>query len=114
MDATTDTSEQFCLVTVGATVGFKSLVGEVLHPEFWNFLRSKGFTHLRIQCGPDIPWAAQRLASFQQEAPKRLEVQVFETSRNLMKEEMTLCQTKAGIRRQGIIISHAGKLRKFG
>jgi beta-1,4-N-acetylglucosaminyltransferase len=114
MAATTDPSEQFCLVTVGATVGFKSLVQEVIHPEFWNFLRSKGFTHLRIQCGPDIPWAAMRLASFQHESPKGLEVQVFETSKNLMKEEMTLCQSKPGARRQGIIISHAGMSRKFG
>lgn len=103
-----DSSEQFCLVTIGATVGFRTLVGEVVHPEFWRFLRSKGFTHLRVQCGPDVPWASLRLASFHDEAPKGLEIQVFETSRNLMREEMTLCQAKKGIRRQGLIISHAG------
>lgn len=108
MATASDSSEQFCLVTVGATVGFKTLVEGVLHPEFWHFLRSKRFTHLRIQCGPDIPWASQRLASFQHEAPEGLEIQVFETSKNLMREEMTLCQAKSGIRRQGLIISHAG------
>lgn len=109
MASTPGSLEQFCLVTVGATVGFKTLIEEVIHPEFWLFLRSKGFTHLRIQCGPDVPWASLRLASFKDETPKGFEIEVFESSKNLMKEEMTLCQAKNGIRRQGVIISHAGE-----
>jgi beta-1,4-N-acetylglucosaminyltransferase len=100
--------QQYCLVTVGATVGFKTLVDGVLHPTFWEFLRSKGFTNLRIQCGPDIPWASRKLSSLQGEIPEGFDVHVFELSRSLMKEEMILCQARQGVRSQGVIISHAG------
>ncbi|KAI6784454.1 uncharacterized protein J7T54_006499 [Emericellopsis cladophorae] len=55
--------EKNCLVTVGATVGFPDLTRAALEPAFWGHLASRGFTSLRIQCGPDIDWATSDLAS---------------------------------------------------
>lgn len=103
--------KRHCLVTVGATVGFKQLTEQVLQPEFWEFLRAEGFTSLRIQCGPDISWASDRLASLQDRVPEGLEVNVFETTKNLMMDEMVLCKAWSGLRRMGVVVSHAGEFR---
>ena len=103
-----------CLVTVGATVGFKSLTDTVLDPDFWHFLASNGFTGLRVQCGPDIDWASARVSARQDEVPKGMKVDVFETCKNLMMEEMALCKPAAGGDRvAGIIIAHAGEFFFF-
>ncbi|KAL7823232.1 UDP-N-acetylglucosamine transferase subunit alg13 [Trichoderma gracile] len=100
--------QRHCLVTVGATVGFKQLTEQVLQPEFWQFLSAEGFTSLRIQCGPDIAWASARLDSLRDRVPKGLEVDVFETTPNLMMDEMMLCKACSGLRRMGVVVSHAG------
>ncbi len=108
------TPERTCLVTVGATVGFKSLTDTVLDPDFWGFLSSKGFTALRVQCGPDIDWASARVSARQDELPKRFAVEVFETRKNLMMEEMALCKPAGeGARVAGVIIAHAGERFPF-
>ncbi|KAH6985845.1 glycosyltransferase family 28 C-terminal domain-containing protein [Ilyonectria sp. MPI-CAGE-AT-0026] len=100
--------DRYCLVTVGATVGFKELTAAVLHPSFWEFLSSRGFTQLHVQCGPDVPWATAELASHKDEVPSSLSISVFDVTKNLMKDEMTLCKAVDGERRQGLVISHAG------
>ncbi|EGR52593.1 glycosyltransferase family 1 [Trichoderma reesei QM6a] len=100
--------QRHCLVTVGATVGFKQLTEQVLQPEFWEFLSAEGFTSLRIQCGPDISWASARLDSLRDRVPEGLEVHVFETTPNLMMDEMMLCKACSGLRRMGVVVSHAG------
>lgn len=101
--------QRHCLVTVGATVGFKQLTEQVLQPEFWEFLSAEGFTSLRIQCGPDISWASARLDSLRDRVPEGLEVHVFETTPNLMMDEMMLCKACSGLRRMGVVVSHAGE-----
>lgn len=104
------TPERTCLVTVGATVGFKALTDTVLDPAFWTFLSSKSFTALRVQCGPDVDWASARVSARQDEFPKGFSVEVFETRKNLMMEEMALCKAGGeGARVAGIIIAHAGR-----
>lgn len=108
----TPTSKQlprYCLITVGATVGFNDLIKEAIHPDFWHDLNSRGFTALRIQCGPDIESATKRLATLENNKPRGMTVDVFEVSRNLMTEEMTLCKPSRGQRHQGLVISHAGQ-----
>ncbi|KEY65029.1 hypothetical protein S7711_07365 [Stachybotrys chartarum IBT 7711] len=100
--------DRFCLVTVGATVGFKSLTQTALDAAFWHFLRSRNFTHLRIQCGPDIEWATSLLHERQADIPVNLDVDVFGVRNNLMKEEMSLCKSTSGSRLQGLVIAHAG------
>lgn len=97
-----------CLITVGATVGFAELTKAALDPLFWDYLRSSGFTSLRIQCGPDIGWASLLLARQKDEVPSGLQIDIFDTSSNLMREEMTLCKAVEGKRALGIVISHAG------
>lgn len=100
--------ERFCLVTVGATVGFKELTESVLEPGFWEFLKAQNFTHLHIQCGPDIPWAGAKLATLTEEAPTNLVIEIFDVRKNLMKEEMILCKALNNQREEGLVISHAG------
>ncbi|KAL6866006.1 N-acetylglucosaminyldiphosphodolichol N-acetylglucosaminyltransferase catalytic subunit alg13 [Amphichorda felina] len=100
--------ERNCLVTVGATVGFEELTRVVLRPAFWDYLSSQGFTALRIQCGPDIAWASAELSSHVDDVPAGMTVEVLETSKNLMKEEMMLCKPVSRHRRLGLVISHAG------
>lgn len=108
MATDSSTLDRHCLVTVGATVGFEELTKEALHPGFWQYLQSRGFTVLRIQCGPDIMWASTKLSSLKDEVPTGLTVDVFEISKNLMKEEMVLCKAVESERAQGLVISHAG------
>ncbi|KAJ3517050.1 hypothetical protein NM208_g14762 [Fusarium decemcellulare] len=100
--------DRSCLVTVGATVGFKNLIESVLQPTFWEYLRSQGFTELHIQCGPDVEWATSKLASQGQHVPSGLTIDIFDVRKNLMKEEMTLCKPADGNRHLGLVISHAG------
>lgn len=102
--------ERTCLVTVGATVGFAELSKTALDPLFWDHLRSGGFTSLRIQCGPDIDWASALLANQKDQIPSGLEIDVFDVSNNLMREEMTLCKAVDGERALGLVISHAGMI----
>ncbi|KJZ78224.1 hypothetical protein HIM_02262 [Hirsutella minnesotensis 3608] len=100
--------ERHCLVTVGATVGFQALTEQALEPSFWAYLRSKAFTALHIQCGPDIDWAGARLDGLRDEIPAGLAVDLFDVRSNMMQEEMTLCKVVPGRRAQGLVISHAG------
>lgn len=111
MSAASNSLERNCLVTVGATVGFLELTEAVLQPAFWRFLRSKGFTALRVQCGPDIAWANAKLSELADEVPPGLDVDIFDVTRNLMQDEMTLCKAVSGKRQQGLVVSHAGTSR---
>ncbi|KHN96972.1 UDP-N-acetylglucosamine transferase subunit alg13 [Metarhizium album ARSEF 1941] len=100
--------KRYCLVTVGATVGFQELTKQVLQAAFWQFLSEQGFTALHVQCGPDVPWASVRLANQKEKLPEGFEVDVFDVRNNLMRDEMVLCQARPGQRAQGLVISHAG------
>ncbi|KAK7220607.1 hypothetical protein V2G26_008610 [Clonostachys chloroleuca] len=108
MTASSKQLERCCLATVGATVGFPKLTNTVLEEKFWEHIRAQGFTSLRIQCGPDLPWASEYLSSHKDQIPPGLKVEVFGLSKNLMLEEMTLCKAVAGKSHQGLVISHAG------
>ncbi|KAH7148757.1 UDP-N-acetylglucosamine transferase subunit alg13 [Dactylonectria macrodidyma] len=100
--------DRYCLVTVGATVGFKELTAAVLQPSFWEFLGSRGFTKLHVQCGPDVSWATAELAARKDEVPSSLSISIFDVTNNLMKDEMMFCKAVDGKRSQGLVISHAG------
>ncbi|OAA55440.1 Glycosyl transferase, family 28 [Cordyceps fumosorosea ARSEF 2679] len=101
-------TKRYCLVTVGATVGFRKLTAAVLEPDFWRHLAGHGFTELRVQCGPDEPWAAAQVESHKDDIPQSLSVQVFASRNNLLMEEMTLCKALGKGRSKGLIIGHAG------
>ncbi|RGP64061.1 beta-1,4-n-acetylglucosaminyltransferase [Fusarium longipes] len=97
-----------CLVTVGATAGFKILIDSVLSPNFWKYIVSQGFTELHVQCGPDVVSASKQLSTIKDEVPPGLIVDIFDAKKNLMKEEMILCKDVEGKRQLGLVISHAG------
>lgn len=105
-----DPPERHCLVTVGATVGFRALTQRVLDPAFWAFLRSRAFTSLHVQCGPDVSWASARLEELLRagEGSHGLSVHVFDVKANLMGDEMMRCKAQDPRRIQGLVISHAG------
>jgi beta-1,4-N-acetylglucosaminyltransferase len=109
MVSSSESLQRNCLVTVGATVGFKALTEQVLKPSFWEYLRTKKYTTLHIQCGPDVSWASSVLKERKNEIPSGLEIDVFDVRNNLMKEEMVLCKAVDGLRAGGLVISHAGK-----
>ncbi|KAF5543507.1 beta-1,4-n-acetylglucosaminyltransferase [Fusarium napiforme] len=100
--------DRVCLVTVGATTGFGKLVESVLQPSFWQYLHSQSFTHLRVQCGPDLAWASKQLTDRKGDIPSGLCIDLFASRKNLMKEEMSLCKDADGKRQLGLVISHAG------
>lgn len=97
-----------CLVTVGATVGFRKLTASVLEPSFCKHLADHGFTELRVQCGPDESWAEAQLESHKDELPPSFSVNIFASRKNLLMEEMILCKAEEGKRSKGLIIGHAG------
>ncbi|KAF4446928.1 beta-1,4-N-acetylglucosaminyltransferase [Fusarium austroafricanum] len=100
--------DRICLVTVGATTGFRKLAESVLQPSFWKYIRSQGFTELHLQCGPDIVWASKQLSHFKQDVPPGLSIEIFDSKKNLTKEEMILCKDTKEKRHLGLVISHAG------
>ncbi|KAM0557140.1 hypothetical protein ACHAPJ_005403 [Fusarium lateritium] len=108
MDSISTSLDRVCLVTVGATTGFKKLTEAALQPTFWQHLNSLGFTELHLQCGPDVAWASNQLALRKEEVPSNLVVDIFDVKRNLMKEEMLSCKAADGKRNLGLVISHAG------
>ncbi|KAI6749155.1 hypothetical protein HG531_008102 [Fusarium graminearum] len=100
--------DRVCLVTVGATAGFKTLIDSVLSVSYWQYIVSQGFTELHVQCGPDAASAKQQLTLLQDEIPSGLTIEIFDVKKNLMKEEMILCKDLQGQRQLGLVISHAG------
>lgn len=100
--------DRVCLVTVGATAGFKTLIDSVLSVSYWQYIISQGFTELHVQCGPDAASAKQQLTLLQDEIPSGLTIEIFDVKKNLMKEEMILCKDLQGQRQLGLVISHAG------
>ncbi|OAQ99776.1 hypothetical protein LLEC1_05140 [Akanthomyces lecanii] len=106
--AAPERTKRYCLVTVGATVGFRTLTAAVLEPDFWRHLAAHGFTELRVQCGPDEPWAAASVASQREAIPASFSIEVFASRDNLLMEEMALCKASGNDRSKGLIIGHAG------
>ncbi|TQV92045.1 hypothetical protein V2A60_004351 [Cordyceps javanica] len=106
--ATGGSTKRYCLVTVGATVGFRKLTAAVLEPDFWRHLAGHGFTELRVQCGPDEAWAAARVESQKDQVPESFSIETFASRNNLMTEEMILCKALGTERSKGLIIGHAG------
>lgn len=103
--------EKHCLVTVGATVGFRPLVDEVLHPDFLLALKSLGYTQLYVQCGPDKDHGGSLVAALpppEQYSGKPFKIFVLGYTQDMM-AYMRSCASKEGARAEGLVICHAGK-----
>lgn len=100
-------------VTIGATAGFRSLLQEVASPKFLTTLKSRNFTDLIVQCGPDLDYFNTITPSDSQEA-YGVTITAFSYAPDLNKFFTLASRSKdndgSGQRDCGVIISHAGPL----
>jgi hypothetical protein len=98
--------ERHCLVTVGATASFTSLLEEVTKLSFLQFMCDRGYTHLHLQCGNDL----DRFSKVADNAAiPNFKLLPFAFVDDLRTEKMVLCRGETRKRQDGVIISHAGK-----
>lgn len=102
-----------CFITVGATASFRNLFDSVLAPDFVDTLANLGYTHVKIQCGPDL-WYAKYKARVIEESRESgwrgIKLALFDFNKLGLGAEMKGCKTREGKSREGVVISHAGKL----
>src|SRR5277367_762022 len=102
-----------CFVTVGATASFRILFDSVLTPALVDTLADLGYTHLKIQCGPDLWYAkykARILEESKESAWRGIKLALFDFNKLGLGAEMRGCKGKDGKSREGVVICHAGKL----
>ncbi|KAI2625822.1 glycosyltransferase family 1 protein [Hypoxylon sp. NC1633] len=98
---------KYLFVTVGASASFKTLIKEVISPPFVEKLKSFGFTHIVVQCGPDYGYFE---GSKPNQGPEDLDISGFAYKKDL-REAMSLAtadDTSGKERARGLIITHAG------
>jgi beta-1,4-N-acetylglucosaminyltransferase len=96
-------------VTIGATAGFRSLLQEIVSDKFLTTLKSLDFTHLTVQCGPDLEYfeTIKPRDALQQYG---LIITAFSYAPDLNDYFMQASrgEDENGKRAYGVIISHAG------
>ena len=95
-----------CLITVGATAPFPELVRAALQPEILAKFKEQGFTRITLQCGDSEKY-------FHELAPKDaegLELQAFQFKKEGLHGDIFACKEIQGLSKEGLVISHAGKL----
>jgi hypothetical protein len=97
-----------CLVTVGATAGFRSLLLEITQPHFLAELKRLRYTILEVQCGPDLDWFKQYVGDVES---RGLDIHPFDFCPHLAKK-MRHCTYKKNSRRQGVVICHGGAVAR--
>ncbi|KAI0108307.1 glycosyltransferase family 1 protein [Daldinia grandis] len=107
------TRYKYAFVTIGASASFQPLIEEVLSEAFLAKLRSLGFTHLTLQCGPDYDFflSAEPDAEPSPDDPNDLLVSGFtyhDDIRQFMELTTVGYVTSALKRDRGLIITHAG------
>ncbi|KAI0468105.1 hypothetical protein F4859DRAFT_506255 [Xylaria cf. heliscus] len=97
-------------VTIGATAGFRRLLQEVISPKFLTTLRSLHFTHLVVQCGPDLEYF-DTIKPDHAQTSYGVNITSFSYAPDLKPHYLQASQSKGdddgGKRGRGIIISHA-------
>jgi beta-1,4-N-acetylglucosaminyltransferase len=100
-------------VTIGATASFRTLIDAVTSKEFLKTLNHLEYSHLTIQCGPDLEYVKDsKLPEDQLEElmkEYKLDVKLFDFNRFGLGEEMKGCKSNRNRSREGIVVSHAGK-----
>ncbi|KAI1473488.1 glycosyltransferase family 1 protein [Daldinia eschscholtzii] len=102
---------KYVFVTIGASASFKLLIEEVLSGAFLAKLKSLGFTHLTIQCGPDYDYFLTAKPKENPDDPNDLLVEGFpyhDDIRRFMKLTTANDDPNMGLRDRGLIITHAG------
>ncbi|KAK6864367.1 hypothetical protein PG995_000895 [Apiospora arundinis] len=93
-----------CLVTVGATASFRSLITEMVTPKVVSALAAQGFDTMIVQCGPDLDY-------FESIKPSDPEVIMggYSVVDNIVDYMRQCCPSDEHPKRSmGLIISHAG------
>ncbi|KAK8056403.1 UDP-N-acetylglucosamine transferase subunit alg13 [Apiospora rasikravindrae] len=93
-----------CLVTVGATASFRSLIDEVVSPEVVAALAAQGYDSMIVQCGPDF----EHFEAIRPNDPAVI-MSGFSVERNIM-DYIRECAPSDGPRKRhmGLVITHAG------
>ncbi|KAI2640024.1 glycosyltransferase family 28 C-terminal domain-containing protein [Xylaria nigripes] len=104
-----DRQSRAAFVTIGATASFRGLLEEVASDEFLAMLKFLDFTHLIVQCGPDLEY----FESIQPQDAKKsygLSITTFSYAPDLDQYFMQASRgnDENGLRDCGVIISHAG------
>jgi beta-1,4-N-acetylglucosaminyltransferase len=100
-----------CFVTTGATAPFTALIESVLKPASLDALLDRGYTHLLVQFGSakDVYMNCVKAAQTHLEQggnAGQLEIAGIAFNEDGLKEHFVLVRET-----QGLVISHAGKLR---
>jgi hypothetical protein len=96
---------KICLVTVGATAPFRQLLEAVIQLTFLEFMWTRGFTEIRVQCGKDLAWfqdACKTLQPF-----PNMTIAPFDMDENLP-IMMADCRGELSVRESGVVICHCG------
>lgn len=121
-----------CFVTIGATVGFRRLLDEVVvEGPFVAELKALGYTDLVVQCGPDVAYLEDRLRggdgygavsgtkgvtgsrTKDGSSEPTLQVQLFEYSDNIT-AHMAHTLARPGKSLQGVVVCHGGRYLTSG
>lgn len=107
-----------CFITIGATAAFRSLLEQSLSPLFLDTLCALSYTHLTVQCGPELTHFESIVATqpdhihdSSSTAPRTIrgiEVKSFDFNKFGLGQEMRGCTAQKGKSREGVIICHAG------
>ena len=100
--------KRHCLVTVGATAPFTSLLEEVLSAKFVQTLIDLGFGTMVLQTGSQDALAARDLAMAHHTVLKGLRITIEPYIMN-MSQHIKACCGVVGKRPAGLVIAHGGK-----
>ncbi|KAI0972340.1 hypothetical protein F4678DRAFT_430038 [Xylaria arbuscula] len=107
LDSRRDRLTKTAFVTIGATAGFRSLLQEVVSPEFLTTLKALNFTDIIVQCGPDLEYF-ETIRPDDSQKSYGVNITAFSYAPDL-KEYFRLASRDSKAKRGcGVIISHAG------
>lgn len=95
--------KRYCFITTGATAPFPELIAAVLDHECLDLLKKEGFTNLVLQCGTEF----KNFESIKPVDALGIDINAFDFKQDL-KAYMLQCQAIPGVRKQGLVITHAG------
>ena len=109
-------SKKLCFVTIGATAGFRALIGAVLDLDFFRSLRDAGYTELRVQYGQEAKPTFDDFARAHRDSgspPNEPQIKgVLLTGFDFKNDGLAgdMREAKGGIdaHTEGVVISHAG------
>ena len=99
-----------CFITVGATASFQALLDSALTLAFIETLLELEYTHLTVQCGPDLAYANSMVEDAKASGLSfgGLQLKIFDFNKLGLGAEMRGSKGSAKGSREGVVICHAG------